>query len=462
MNHQVQTVSARGDAQDPAQHEASHQPVVDSRRSWYVLVLLTLSFSLAYIDRQLLNLLVDPIKHSLQISDTQLSFILGAAFISAYLVAAPLFGRLVDISHRRNILLIGVCTWCVFTALCGCATTYAELFIARFGVGASEACVIPVGWSLISDYFSARRAPRALSIFMLGPLLGGGFSLVAGSMVIGFAGDIRLHIPALGQLPAWQLAFIMVGTAGFLLAALLLTVQEPVRRQLLKATADERHFTVREAGAFLWQRRAFYVRFYVGVGMLGIVLLGMPAWLPAFLIRYHGLSPAVLGYRFGLLVIVFGSAGVLTGPWVARILQRRGYEDAALRVIAASLTALAICCAAFPLMPDAGGAFIFIAAAFFFASLPTGMFAAALQIGTPSRMRGAVASLYTFFGQLIGLGIGPTAIAVVTDQVFRDPKMVGHSVGIVCFIASLIAALLFVSALPAYRRTLEEERGNGR
>jgi len=134
----------------------------DKPYSWYVLGLLTLSYSLAYIDRQLLNLLVDPIKRALLISDTQLSFIQGAAFICAYLLAAPLFGRLVDLRNRRNILLFGVCAWSIFTILCGRADSYAGLFLARFGVGASEACVLPVGWSLISDYFSARRAPRAL------------------------------------------------------------------------------------------------------------------------------------------------------------------------------------------------------------------------------------------------------------------------------------------------------------
>lgn len=459
MNHPTQTTArAKHTAAPAAPHTSLSRTVVDSPHSWYVLALLTFSYSLAYIDRQLLNLLVDPIKRSLLISDTELSIIQGAAFISAYLLAAPIFGRLVDITNRRNILLFGVCTWSIFTALCGYAGSYTELFIARFGVGASEACVLPVGWSLISDFYSARRAPRALSLFMLGPPLGGGFSLVAGSLVIGFAADLHLYFPSLAHLPTWQLAFIMVGVPGFLLAAVLLTVREPVRSQMLRATADDRHFTVREASAFLWHRRGFYGRIYLAVGMLGVVVLAMPAWLPAFLIRYHGMSPAMLGYRFGAVVILFGSAGVLAGPWIKQILQRRGSEDAALRIAAASLALTAVSCAAIPLMPGVAGAFVAIAGAFFLSSVPTGIVAAAIQIGTPSRMRGVVASLYTFFAQLIGFGVGPTAIALVTDKGFGDPRMVGHSVGIVCAVAALVAAWLFFTALPPYRRMLDEER----
>ncbi|MCW3678897.1 MFS transporter, partial [Burkholderia cenocepacia] len=98
-----------------------------SLRSWDLLAMLRHAYSLAYIDRQLLNLLVDPIRHSLAISDTQLSLLQGIAFISAYLIASPLFGRLVDVTNRRNILLVGICLWCVFTALCGKATTFQGL-----------------------------------------------------------------------------------------------------------------------------------------------------------------------------------------------------------------------------------------------------------------------------------------------------------------------------------------------
>lgn len=441
------------------EHLSSQRISLDSTRSWYTLGILTFSYSLAYIDRQLLNLLVDPIRHSLSISDTQLSLVQGLAFISAYLVAAPVFGRLVDITNRRNILVVGICMWSVFTALCGRADTYLGLFVARLGVGASEACVFPVACSMISDLFSAQRTPRALSIFVVGPLLGGGFSLLAGGLVIAFASDVRAHVPIFSALATWQLAFVLVGLPGFLLAAaLLLSVREPTRSRVVKATVDDRHYTIREAGVFIWQRRGFYARIYLALGMLAIVVLGMPAWFPSFLIRFYGVAPASVGFRFGLLVVTFGVAGVLLGPWVTRIVEKRGYEDAGLRTAACSMLVVTLFCAAIPFSPTPTGSLAFCAGAVFFFSLPTGMMAAAMQLGAPSRMRGAVGALYTFFAQLIGFGLGPTSIALVTDKVFHNPRMIGYSIGIVCAISAALAAWLTFAALPHYRKMLDEER----
>jgi MFS transporter, Spinster family, sphingosine-1-phosphate transporter len=431
----------------------------DSARAWYVLGILTLTYSLAYIDRQLLNLLVDPIKRSLLLSDTELSFIQGAAFISAYLLAAPLVGRLVDITNRRNVLLLGVCAWSICTALCGRADTFTELFAARFGVGISEACALPVGWSMISDYFSARRSARALSIFTLGPLIGGGFSLVAGGLVISFAEELRQQLTALGGLMTWQLTFVLIGLPGLVLACVLMTVREPTRRTL-KAAADERQYTTPEVASFLWKRRGFYGRVYLGIGMHATVALGIPTWFPSFLIRYYGVSPALVGYRFGLLVVTVGSIGVLAGPWIARIFERRGYEDAVLRASALSTIGMILSCAAIPLVPGPVAALTAAACAIFSWSIPTANMAAAIQLGTPSRMRGVVASLFTFFAQLIGFGIGPTVVALVTDHVFHDPRLVGYSLGIVCCLASGLTALLFFSALPGYRQMLKQERSD--
>jgi MFS transporter, Spinster family, sphingosine-1-phosphate transporter len=440
-------------------YRSTNRITLDGAGSWYALGFLTLSYSLAYIDRQLLNLLVDPIKHALLISDTQLSLIQGIAFVSAYLLAAPLFGRLVDVTNRRNILVAGICMWSVFTALCGRADTYFDLFVARLGVGASEACVFPVACSMIADLFSARRAARAVSIFMLGPLLGGGFSLLAGGLVIAIAKNVRTQFPVLASLATWQLAFVLIGLPGLLVAAvLLLTFGEPARSQSLKSEVGDRHYTVGESASFLWQRRGFYGRIYLALGMLAIVVLGMPAWFPSFLIRVHGVAPAVVGLRFGVLVITFGAAGVLAGPWAARILEKRGYADAGIRTAGYSMIAMLLFCAAIPFAPGAVGALAASAGAVFFFSLPTGVMAAAMQLAAPSRMRGAVGALYTFCGQLIGFGLGPTAIALVTDKLFHDPKMIGYSIAIVCVIASALAAWLMFSALPHYRKILADER----
>ena len=207
-----------GSSEQALSQSSAARVVHDSGLAWYILAVLTLAYSLAYIDRQLLNLLVEPIKHSLLISDTQLSLVQGIAFISAYLVASPLFGRLVDLTNRRNLLVVCICLWCGFTALCGRADTFEGLFVARLGVGASEACVFPLALSVIADCFSARQMARAMSIFILGPMLGGGLSLVAGGFVIEFARELHQQFPILAQFQTWQLAFVLVGLPGILFA----------------------------------------------------------------------------------------------------------------------------------------------------------------------------------------------------------------------------------------------------
>jgi MFS family permease len=459
MKNVIEAVPPGGSTKEALSRQSRARIVHDSPRSWYILGILTLAYSLAYIDRQLLNLLVDPIRHSLAISDTQLSLVQGIAFISAYLIASPLFGRLVDVTNRRNILLIGICLWCTFTALCGTANTFEGLFLARFGVGASEACVFPIALSMLADCFSAKRMARAMSIFILGPMLGGGLSLVASGLVIESALGVHLRFPILAQFQTWQLAFVIIGLPGILFALLvLLTVREPVRSKILGGGEDDRQFTTGDAAAFLWKRRAFYARILLGVGTLAIVVLGMPAWLPTYLIRAHGMPAALVGFRFGILVVSFGIAGALVGPWIAQQLERRGYEDAPLRTAALSMFPMLLCCACIPFATSAAGALAAAAGTVFFFSLPTGCMAAALQLVAPSRMRGAIGALYSFVAQLIGFGAGPTLIALLTDHVFHNPKMVGYSIAIVCTIASALAAWLLLTALPHYRRLLAEER----
>lgn len=434
-----------------------HESVVDTALAWRVLGLITFSYALAYIDRQMLNLLVDPIKHSLTISDTQFSLIQGPAFVFAYLLATPVWGRLVDLSNRRNILVFCVSAWSVCTVLCGIAHTFPELMLARFGVGVSEASVLPITWSWLGDYFSAPRVPRAMSIFVCSSQLGGGFALVASGSVIALSDNLRSLIPAFASFETWQMAFVVIGAPGLLLAVvLLLAAREPPRRRMHTADASGRRPALREVAAFLWSRRAFYARMYVAIGMVLVVQLGTPAWFPSFLIRARGMPAAETGFRFGLLTVIFGSTGLLLGPTIAQWLIRKGRITTPLQVAAFATVGMFLCCLAIPYVPGHAGALAIGAAAIFFGCLPVAVLDAATQLATPNRMRGVVASLYTLSAQIISYGMGLTAIALVTDRVFGNPKMVGYSLQIVTCVASAIAGLLIFSVLRHHRRILGE------
>lgn len=440
---------------DPAPHAALRPVRLDSDYSWYVLGLLTLSYALAYVDRQLLNLLVDPVKRTMHISDTEFSFIQGFAFISAYILAAPFFGRLVDITNRRNILITGVCTWSLFTVACGFANSFWTLAIARFGVGVSEACVYPVAMSIIPELFSKARLPRALSLFALGTQIGGGFSLLAGGAVIALAATFRLWIPMLASLETWQLSFVLVGLPGLILAALLLTVREPDRHAEAQRTGAKATYSMKESFARLGEDRAFYGRLYLYAACSGIVFLSIPAWYPTYLIRVQHMPAAMVGWKVGLITLIFGGAGTLLGPAVSRLLTARGYGDAPLRAASFAVVLNFAFCLAIPFAPNPNVALAIVAGIIFCCGFPTSLISFALQRSTPGAMRGMVASLYTLTIQTIGYGIGPSAVAVTTDHLFGSPLKIGNSLQLVCCTAAAIGFLALVSNFAIYRRHME-------
>src|SRR5690606_1968522 len=198
----------------------------------------------SFIDRQVLNLLVDSIKHDLILTDTQVSLLQGLAFMGAYITFGPLFRRWADLGNRRNIIVLGIAVWSSCTVLCGLSTGFWSLFLARAGVGAAEACLTPAAWSMISDYVSRHGLARPMSVFRVAPYLGGGLALIFGGMVLSSVGELNAVVPVLANLSSWQLPFVILGAPGLVLAALMFTAREPTR---LAASGEDRHFSLREA-----------------------------------------------------------------------------------------------------------------------------------------------------------------------------------------------------------------------
>lgn len=433
----------------------------DGAYAWYVVGMLTLAYAVGFIDRQILNLLVEPVKLDMMLSDTQVSLLQGFAFTVAYVMMGPLFGRWIDIGNRRNILFVSVALWSLFTVLCGLSREYWQLFGARMGVGGAEACLLPAAWSILSDYFSKKKLPRAMSVLLMGPYLGGGLALIFGGLVLAaVAATGTTALPLLGVLAPWQIAFVAVGVPGFAVALLMLTIREPTRAgtagAVSSAKVDARTFTLREIGAFLWSKRTFYGAFYGGMSLHVIVLYALPAWVPAFLVRRFDMTPTAIGIEYGMLVLIVGSLGVLAGPYVGRYIERRGFADAPFRTPALAALCVVPFAIALPFCDTYWKAMAVIAGATFFYSLPMAMAASALQIVTPNRMRGLVSSFYVFTVSVVGLGLAPTIIAAMTDFVFGDPSMVGWSLAFVCAGAGLTASALMFRGLKAFRAAAAE------
>jgi MFS family permease len=423
---------------------------------WYATLLLTLSYTFSFVDRQVLNLLVDPIKADFQLSDTQISLLQGLAFVVPYVLFSVPIGRWVDRFNRVRILIGGVLFWSAACVACGLARTPMALAFARMGVGVGEAAVTPVAWSVLADYFPPKERALPVSVFLMGPYLGAGLALLAGAEVIEWARTVdQVSLPLVGELAPWQFTFIAVGLPGIVIAALLATMAEPPRQERL---ALERAASVPwpEVRAFLWQRRRIYGAFLLGVPFLVVVLYALQAWVPTWLVRVHGLDLGAAGRTYGTIALVAGSLGVLSGPHAARWLARRGYADEPLRVAVIALALLVPCIAGMAWTSETRTALVLLSIASYLITLPMALFTAALQRVTPNEMRGLVAGLFVVGVSVIGLTFGPTSVALLTDAVFGDPKAVGHSMAVVALVCGPVAIALFTTGMPEYRRLAPE------
>lgn len=427
----------------------------DSMRSWRILILLMLCFALAFVDRQILNLLVDPIKHTMGLSDTQISLLQGIAFVSAYCIAAPVFGRLVDTTNRRNVLIVGVVGWSVATTLCAFANTFWQLAIARFGVGLFEASVFPVAWSMIPDLFSPQRSTRAYSIFMLGSQLGSAVALLAGGLIVATAHNLAELAPALSTLESWQSAFLLVGVPGLLAAIALVFLNEPPR--MTGRQTEVENFSVGQSLEVLAANHRFYVCIFLAVGTMALVNLSLPAWFPAFLSRVYHVPLQEVGFLFGSALLAGGISGLLVGPALGGWLEHRAPGRASLLVSIAAGAGMLVFSLALPLAPNPVAAILLAAGIIFFNNVSVPLIGAVCQRATPAQMRGMVSSIYTLTVQSIGYAGGPTMVALATDRLFRNHEMVGHSLQLVCSIASALMMLMLWLCIKPYTQLVADD-----
>lgn len=422
-----------------------------SLRAWSTVAILMLAYVLSFIDRQILNLLVGPIRRDLVISDTQMSLLMGLSFALFYTVCGIPLGRLADTKSRRGLIAIGVLFWSAMTAACGMARLYWQFLLCRIGVGVGEAALSPAAYSLIADSFPAERRATAISVYSMGVYLGSGLAFLLGGLVIKFAsaqGDVLL--PVLGEVRPWQLIFLILGAAGVLFTLLLLAVREPARRGVGAGVA----VPLIEVGRYLRANRRTVLYHNFGFAGLAFAGYGSAAWIPTFFIRTYGWDAGHVGVVYGSIVAVFGCLGIVFGGRLADWMAKRGRTDANMRVGLYAAMAALPCVASFPLMDNALWAAALMAPTVFCLSMPFGVAPAAIQEIMPSAMRGQASAIYLFVITLIGLGIGPTAVALVTDYLFADDQALRYSLLIVSTLAVSSSLFLLAKGLQPYRESV--------
>jgi MFS family permease len=419
----------------------------------YALLVLLLAYILSFIDRNVMAVLIGPIRADFAISDFQYSLLHGFAFSMFYIFLGLPIARLADRGNRKWVVTAGVFFWSLMTCICGLTRSFSTLFLARIGVGVGEAALSPPAYSLLSDYFSADSLPRAMAVYTLGITIGGGLAYIIGGAVYEyFSVHGALSLPLVGELRPWQTTFVIVGLPGFVLVLLLSLMVEPPRRGALPGGAVD--YRLAEVTAQLRRHWQAYASLIMGVSLLAVLGYGTMAWYPEFLVRSHGMSPADAGAQFGLIFIVAGSIGTLLGGFSARPLQERGYADASMRLILVIALLWLLPASLGPLFADSRFALWAAVPIVFFLNSYFALAIAALQNITPNRMRAQVSALMLFMTNLLGLALGPSAVAALTDFVFAGDGYLAYSLSLLPVLVCPLAALLLAWGLKYYRAAL--------
>ena len=427
-------------------------PALDADRAWpsalpawWAVTVFTLCAVLSYTDRQILSLLVDPIRTDLHISDTQVSLLQGLAFALIYSVAGLPLGRLADLLPRRAVIVCGVLVWTVATVACGLSHSFGGLFAARVFVGVGEAALAPAAMSMITDLFAPYRRGAAIGVFVMGMVVGGGVALGIGGFLLQAAQDGLLRgLPLLGTLSPWRASLLLLGLPGLGLVLLLLTVREPARRHQ-GGIATPLHYSLREVGGELVQRGGVVFPLLGAMALMSVGDFSLLNWVPSLLSRDYHLSFAAIGGILGGLAVVMGGLGTVLGGLISDRASAVG--GLRLRIIAAMLSALL----ALPLLllgctSRVWEVFVLFGWWNLFSSAAGTIGITAIQEAVPNEMRGLTISMVSFGNILGGLALGTMATAMITEFVFHDPHRVAASLSLVVGPAAILGCVLFWGA----------------
>jgi predicted MFS family arabinose efflux permease len=368
-------------------------------RGWF-LFLLTITYALNFLDRQLLSILQEPIKAELGLTDTQLGLIGGPVFALLYVALGVPIARLSDRANRVRIIAGAISLWSVATALCGLAGNFFQLAAARMTVAVGESAATAPSYALLADLYPKERRASAIGIFTTGTSIGAATGLALGGWV--------------GYNYGWRNAFLMIGLPGILLAlCIFLSLREPPR-----GFSDVRSDTVPQAGLVEVARLLFATRAFPGIAFaIGIASMSgfaLAHWMPSFMIRSFDLTIAEAGWRVALASGGGGLAGGLTGGIICDWLARRDRRWWCWAPAIAFFLNIPLMLLLFR-SPDVETAMLLLAGVMFMYHFWGGSGHSLVQSLVGVRMRATAAALFLMCISLIGQGLGPFVVGFVSD-----------------------------------------------
>lgn len=417
-----------------------------TKYAWYVVSVLSITYAVSFIDRQVMNLMIGPIKSDMNLTDTEISLLIGLAFGIFYTVMGVPIGRAADRYNRCLIISIGISIWCIMTACCGLARNYLQLFMARLGVGIGEAALSPAALSIISDYFPAEKRTLPVSVYNMAIYIGAGLAMILGGVVIGYIENMApLVLPYVGELHYWQTAFIIIGLPGLLMALLMITVKEPERQEMLASNPGKQqaYLPVRFVCKYLAHHWRLYIPIFLGMATVSIISYMYLVWVPTMYIRAYDWSIRDIGLVYGSVLITAGPIGSILGGWFGNKLFEIEPDRAHAKAAYLGAVVLLPCIILVPLIPIVSVSVFLLFLASLWPPFITANTAAAVMIRTPNQMRAQIYAVYLLVLNTFGLIFGPTSVALVTDYIFADEGMIRYSIATTAAIAGVLCVIFF-------------------
>jgi MFS family permease len=406
--------------------DAAKYPAI--RTAWYGLFCLLLCYFMFFVDRNILTLLVAPVRRDLGINDTQMGILNGYAFsVLNGLFIIP-FGWYCDRKNRRNVLIFGITLWGLSTIASGFTTTFTQLVITRMGLGIGEAALSPAAFAMISDYFPKSKRGAAVGMYGIGGFGGIGLSyLIGGAVLAGFRGVDTVALPLVGQTSVWHAAFIVVGLITLVLAMLMTTVTEPPRLgSAEKAVAGEKPFFGHLKDH--WGAFALVMGGYI---CLGILAIGWFAWLPSYFIRVFHMQPIQAGIQVGWTTTIAGVTGAVVGGYIADWMMKRGVRGGKVPTLIIMFIAW-IPCALGMYFATSPGIALLCAFVFTFADgIGFMQYGNVMQEMFPPSMRARSIAAWGVTSTILTYGIGPAMFGASLDLFFHGDNGLQSALGLV-------------------------------
>jgi MFS family permease len=448
-------MAKRSGAAVSADDEADFYP--NKAGAYYGLFILAGCVMFTVLDRQILNLMVEPVKQDFNLTDTQMALLLGVAFSSTYFLCGLPIARIADTHSRRLVISCSVAFWSFFTVLSGFAQNFWHMFIARMGIGAGESGYSPATWSILSDTFPRHKLAVANGILGMGNQMGQGLALIVGGSALHIVAQFPpVHIPGVGELRPWQWAFIIVGAPGLIWALLVqFTMKDPPRRGIPKSAKPKPVPIKRVFGYMFDDWRCFGPIMFVKFVKL-LLSMGTTAWMPTLLRREFGWELTKIGLVQGAVIFIITPTALFLGGKLSERWSKQGNWEANMRIVSYTSLCMIPTASLYPQMPTAELCLALYALNIFIAGLGFGPSAAALQMVTPNQMRSQVSAVGLIMTNVLATSLGPLMVALLTDYVFKNPNDIKYSMTTCALLLGPLAAGVTWYGVKPYGRSVRK------